>query len=280
MVQRRATALRDRLPTTRRIRRDVPFQTGDRTSGRVIQQDPPTEPVRFRLLGQLTKLVLESALEGEITAHLGYDKHERTNGAAGGNTRNGTRSKTVLTKAGPVEVDVPRDRAGWFEPVVVGKRQRRFGSIENIVLSLSARGMTHGGISAHEAEERFLEFQEEWGQRYPAIVRLWSNSWAEFVPFLQFDREIRRIMCTTNAIEAVNARIRKAVRARGHFPNEQAALKCVYLAVMALDPTGTGRARWTRALEASPQRVRYRFRRSALSAPNLDHYKNRDTAFS
>jgi transposase-like protein len=52
-------------------------------------------------------------------------------------------------------------------------------------------------------------------------------------------------VCTTNAIESVNARIRKAVKARGHFPNEQAALKCVYLAVMALDPTGKGRARWT-----------------------------------
>lgn len=96
-----------------------------------------------------------------------------------------------------------------------------------------------------EAEERFLEFAEEWGTKYPAVVKLWENAWAEFVPFQQFDREIRRIVCTTNAIESVNARIRKAVRARGHFPNEQAALKCVYLAVMALDPTGRGRARWT-----------------------------------
>ena len=77
------------------------------------------------------------------------------------------------------------------------------------------------------------------------MIRLWSSAWAEFVPFLQFDREIRRIVCTTNAIESVNARVRKAVKARGHFPNEQAALKCVYLAVMALDPTGKGRARWT-----------------------------------
>jgi hypothetical protein len=76
-------------------------------------------------------------------------------------------------------------------------------------------------------------------------VRLWENSWAEFVPFLQFDPAIRRIVCTTNAIESVNSRIRKAVRARGHFPNEQAALKCVYMAVMSLDPTGTGRKRWT-----------------------------------
>lgn len=66
-----------------------------------------------------------------------------------------------------------------------------------------------------------------------------------------FDREIRRVVCTTNAIESVNARIRKAVKARGHFPNEQAALKCVYLAVMALDPTGKGRARWTQRWKAA-----------------------------
>ncbi len=74
---------------------------------------------------------------------------------------------------------------------------------------------------------------------------------APFVPFLEFDVEIRKIICTTNAIESVNARIRRAVRARGHFPNEQAALKCVYLAVMSLDPTGTGQARWTKRWKAA-----------------------------
>ena len=102
------------------------------------------------LLAQLTKLVLESALEGEMTAHLGYDKHERVEGSD--NARNGTRSKTVLTKAGRVEIAVPRDRAGSFEPVVVVKRQRRLGAIEDVVLSLSARGLTHGDISAHLAD--------------------------------------------------------------------------------------------------------------------------------
>lgn len=70
------------------------------------------------------------------------------------------------------------------------------------------------------AKERFAEFVEAWGDRYPAIVRLWEAAWAEFVPFLTFDTEIRRIICTTNAIESVNARIRRAVKARGHFPNE------------------------------------------------------------
>ncbi|MGW7441741.1 IS256 family transposase [Streptomyces sp. NPDC054849] len=360
------------------------------------------------LLQQLTKRVLESALEGEITDHLGYEKHDPA-GAGSGNSRNGVRPKTVLTDVGPVEIEVPRDREGSFEPQIVKKRQRRLTGVDEMVLSLSARGLTHGDISAHlaevygasvskqtistitdkvmdgmtewqnrpldpvypvifidcihvkvrdgqvanrpiyvalavtvdgtrdilglwagdggegakywlqvlteiknrgvedvcmvvcdglkglpdaigtvwpqavtqtcivhllrasfryagrqdwdkisralkpvytaptasAAEDRFLEFQEEWGVKYPAIVRLWENAWAEFVPFLQFDAEIRRIVCTTNAIESVNARIRKAVRARGHFPNEAAALKCVYMAVMSLDPTGQGRKRWT-----------------------------------
>lgn len=93
--------------------------------------------------------------------------------------------------------------------------------------------------------ERFLEFSEKWGIKYPAVVKLWSDAWAEMVLFLSFDVEIRKVICSTNAIESVNARIRKAVRARGHFPNEAAALKCVYMALMSLDPTGRGRRRWT-----------------------------------
>ena len=66
-----------------------------------------------------------------------------------------------------------------------------------------------------------------------------------FVPFLSFDSEVRAVIYTTNAIESINARIRKAVKARGHFPTETAAFKCVYLAIMSLDPTGRGRQRWT-----------------------------------
>ena len=359
------------------------------------------------LLQQLTKRVIEAALDGEITDHLGYDKHDPA-GKDGGNSRNGVRAKTVLTDVGPVEIAVPRDRDGSFEPQIVRKRQRRLTGVEDMVLSLSAKGLTTGEISAHlaevygadvsrqtistitdkvmdgmvewrnrpldrvypvvfldainvkirdgkvanrpiyvalavtvegtrdilglwagdggegarfwlsvctelknrgaedvlmavcdgltglpdainhvwprtvvqtcavhllrnsfkyasrhdwdaiakalkpvytaptesAAEQRFLEFAETWGTRYPAIIRLWENAWAEFVPFLAFDTEIRKVVCSTNAIESVNARIRRAVRARGHFPNEHSALKCIYLAVMALDPTGTGRRRW------------------------------------
>ena len=91
------------------------------------------------LLQQLTKRVLESALDGEITDHVGYDKHNPA-GRGSGNTRNGSRSKTVLTDVGPVEVRVPRDAAGTFEPQVVGKRQRRLSGVDDLVLSLSARG--------------------------------------------------------------------------------------------------------------------------------------------
>ena len=366
------------------------------------------------LLQALTKRLLESALEGGITDHLGCDKHDGA-GDGSGNSRNGRRGKTVLTDIGPVEIEVPGDRAGTFEPQIVKKRQRRLSGVDEMVLSLSARGLTHGEISAHLAEvygaevskttistitdkvvegmtewqnrpldpvypvifidcvhvkirngqvanrpvymalavtcerareilglwagdggegakywmhvlteiknrgvqdvcmvvcdglkglpeaigtvwpravtqtcvvhllrdsfryaarqdwdamakalrpvytapteaaalERFLEFQEVWGRKYPAVIRLWESAWAEFVPFLNFDVEIRRVVCTTNAIESINARIRRAVRARGHFPNEQAALKCVYLAVMSLDPTGTGRKRWINRWEAA-----------------------------
>lgn len=103
------------------------------------------------LLQQLTKRVLESALEGEITDHLGYDKHDPA-GKDGGNSRNGTRSKTVLTDIGPVEIDVSRDREGSFEPAIVEKRRRRLTGVDELVLSLSAQGLTHGEISSHLAE--------------------------------------------------------------------------------------------------------------------------------
>jgi transposase-like protein len=359
------------------------------------------------VLQQLTKRLLEAALDGEITDHLGYGKHDPA-GRDGGNSRNGSRAKTVLTDVGPVEISVPRDRDASFEPRIVAKRQKRLTGVDELVISLAARGLTTGEICAHLAEiygaevsrqtistitdkvlegmaewqnrpldvvypvifidavhvkirdghvanrpiyvalavtcegrrdilglwagdggegakywlhvltelknrgvadvlmvvcdglaglpdaittvwpraitqtcvvhllrnsfryagrqhwdaiakalrpvytapteaaakERFGEFAGAWGAKYPAIVRLWENAWAEFVPFLAFDTEIRRVICSTNAIESVNARIRRAVKARGHFPTEQAALKCVYMAVMSLDPTGAGRKRW------------------------------------
>jgi putative transposase len=76
------------------------------------------------------------------------------------------------------------------------------------------------------------------------MIRLWRAAWTEFIPFLDYNVEIRRVICSTNAIESLNARFRRAVRARGHFPNEQSAMKCLYLVTRSLDPTGTGQTRW------------------------------------
>ncbi len=76
-------------------------------------------------------------------------------------------------------------------------------------------------------------------------MRPWEQAWPGMVPFPAFDAEIRQVVCTTNAIESINARTRRAVRARGRFPSGSAALKCVHHALMALDPKGAGRAWWS-----------------------------------
>lgn len=264
------------------------------------------------LLKQFTKSVLETALDEEMTEHLGRAKHKKSKDGRAANTRNGTTAKTVVTDSvGPVGIEVPRDRDGSFEPVVVRKRQRRLPGVGEVVLSLYARGLTNGEISAHFQEiygadvsretvsritERVVAEKDEWcsrpldrvyaavfidatvvkvrdGQvanrafyvavgvdlegdrdaqmldkweaRYPAIRRLWMDAWERFIPFLDYDVEIRRVICTTNAIESLNARFKRSIRARGHFPDEQAALKCMYLTVRSLDPTGKGRIRWS-----------------------------------
>lgn len=102
-------------------------------------------------MAQLTKRLVESALEGELTDHLGYDRHDAA-GRDGGNSRNGHRAKTVLTEVGPVEVEVPRDRDGSFEPKIVAKRQRRLSGVDELVISLSAKGLTTGEVAAHLRE--------------------------------------------------------------------------------------------------------------------------------
>ena len=105
--------------------------------------------------------------------------------------------------------------------------------------------------SESAALDAFAEFSGHWETKYPAIVKLWENAWAEFVPFLGFDKEIRTLICTTNAIESLNARFRRSVKARGHFPTEQAALKHLYLVIISLDPTGRGRQRWSNRWKAA-----------------------------
>jgi putative transposase len=86
------------------------------------------------------------------------------------------------------------------------------------------------------AEQRFEEFSTEWKPLYPALIQSWEQSWREFVPFLDYPLELRKIVYTTNAIESLNARFRRAVRHRGHFPNEQAAMKVLYLVATTRRP--------------------------------------------
>src|SRR5512142_2680768 len=140
------------------------------------------------LLGRLTKVVLEGALEGELDAHLGYAKHDPA-GRDGGNSRNGHRAKTLLTDVGPVEIDMPRDRDSSFAPVIVAKRQRRLTGVDDMVISLVAKGLTTGEVQAHLAEiygaevsretiskitDRVLEGMVDWQNRpldpvYPVV---------------------------------------------------------------------------------------------------------------
>ncbi|MFZ3475177.1 IS256 family transposase [Streptomyces sp. 4.24] len=360
------------------------------------------------LLQQLTKHLLQDALDAEMDEHLAAAEPGRSV-RDGGNARNGYRPKTVLTEAGPVTVEVPRDRSGTFVPKALPKYARRTEGLDALVISLTAKGLTSGEIVAHLAEvygmttsketvstitdkvldsmaewrtrpldavypvlfidavnvkvrdgqvanrpvyvvlgvtadgyrdilglwtsgggegakywqsvlteiknrgvkdclilvcdglsglpeavaqvwpqtvvqtcivhllrnsfryasrkdwaamakdlkpvytapneaaaaDRFAEFAGIWEPSYPAVVKLWERAWSEMVPFLAFDTDIRQVIATTNAIESLNARYRRAASACGHFPNEQAALKRLYLATLALDPTGRGRQRWS-----------------------------------
>ncbi len=128
------------------------------------------------LLKQLTKTVLETSLNEEMTEHLGHEKHGQP---VTGNVGNGTRSKTVLTEnTGEVEIDVPRDRADTFEPQIVKKRQRRLNGVDEVVLSLYAKGLTTGEISAHFAEIYRTSVSKETISRITDKVLEEMNDWS------------------------------------------------------------------------------------------------------
>jgi putative transposase len=371
------------------------------------------------LLSQVTKAVLERALAEEMTGHLGYEKHDPA-GRGSGNSRNGSTGKTLLTDVGAVDLQVPRDRNGSFDPKIVRKGQTRLEGFNDRIIALYARGMTTRDIRAHlremydvdvspdlisrvtdavvdeladwqsrpldrvypvifidalmvkirdgvvtnravylaigidcdgakqvlglwvgpttgesskfwmsvlseirsrgvadvcivccdgltglpdaisvvwpqavvqlcvvhliRASLRYAskkywvplsrdlkpiytaadetaaaaaleDFAAAWGDRYPAIVKVWRAHWSEFTPFLAFPPEVRRVIYTTNLIESVNSRLRKVTRNRGQFPSEQAALKVLYLAVRNLEDyrgrnVGTRSSGWKQALQA------------------------------
>ena len=115
--------------------------------------------------------------------------------------------------------------------------------------------LIYTAVDQTAAEAGLEAFEQHWGQRYPAIVRLWRSHWTEFTPFLAFPPDVRRVVYTTNLIESINSRLQKVTRNRGQFPSEQAALKVLYLAVRNLDEfrspsVGTRSSGWKKALQA------------------------------
>ncbi|WLB92856.1 IS256 family transposase [Bradyrhizobium japonicum USDA 135] len=346
------------------------------------------------LFRRLKKALLERALGAELTHHLGYEKGDPA-GRGSGNSRNGTSSKALLTDDGEIEIEVPRDRAGTFEPVIVAKGQTRFDGFDEKIISLYGRGMTVREIQGHLAELygtevspdliskvtdaildevrewqsrpleaiypvvffdalrvkirdegmvknkavyvvlgitasgekdvlglwieqtegakfwlkvmndlrnrgvadiliavvdglkgfpeainsvfpkamvqtcivhlirnslsfvswkdrkailpsikaiyhaenadaallRLEDFEAEWGKRYPAIGAAWRRAWEHVIPFFAFAPEIRKMIYTTNAVEALNRSLRKIIKTRGSFPNDEAAMKLLYLAI-------------------------------------------------
>ena len=105
-------------------------------------------------------------------------------------------------------------------------------------------------VDADAAQAELERFDEKWGQRFPVITQAWLNAWDHVIPFLAFPPEVRRVIYTTNAIEALNRQLRKAIKTKGHFPNEDAARKLIYLAVMHAVPAWTKTRFWTLALLA------------------------------
>ena len=105
-------------------------------------------------------------------------------------------------------------------------------------------------IDADSAWAELERFDEKWGQRFPVITQAWQSAWEQITPFLAFPAEVRRVVYTTNAIEALNRQLRKAIKTKGHFPNEDAARKLIYLAIQNAVPAWTNTRNWTAALLA------------------------------
>jgi putative transposase len=346
------------------------------------------------LLKELTRALVERAMHAELTHHLGYEKHDPV-GNGSGNSRNGTSSKTLKGDFGEVEIEVPRDRKGTFEPKIVPRHQRRFSGFDDKILSMYARGMTTREIQGHlqeiygvevspslisevtdavieevkawqsraleplypilfldalmvkmrhegrvenravyvaigidlsgrkdvlglwtsanegakfwlqvltelrnrgvkdifiacvdglkgfpqaieamfpqaqvqlcivhmvraslnfvswkerkqvaqdlksiyraateqQARQEMTVFAERWNQKYPTIAAMWQRNWDRVTPFFAFPAEVRTVIYTTNAVESLNMSLRKALKTRGAFPSEEAALKVMYLAL-------------------------------------------------
>lgn len=124
-----------------------------------------------------------------------------------------------------LEVQIPRDRVGSFEPQLVGKYQRRLPGFDDKIISLYARGMTVREIQSHIQEI----YQAD--KTHPTVGAMWERNWAEIIPFLAYPDYIRKAIYTTNTIESINYGIRKVIKNRTIFPDDKAAFKLVYFAL-------------------------------------------------
>ena len=182
-------------------------------------------------MAQQTKRVLEVALEAEMVEHLGYEAHD-PEGRNGRNSRNGKRSKTVLTGVGAVEIDVPRDRDGSFEPVIVKKRQRRLDSIDQIVLSLTAKGLTTGEISAHFAEIYGASVGKDQVSRFTDAVVAEMTEWQ--------NRPLDRVY-PVMFVDAIMVKIRDGRSPTGPFTSQSASRSTVSATSWDCGPVRTAR---------------------------------------
>ena len=110
--------------------------------------------------------------------------------------------------------------------------------------------LIYTAVDADAAQAALEAFDEKWGERFPVITQAWLDAWEHVTPFMAFPPEVRRVIYTTNSIEALNRQLRKAIKTKGHFPNEEAARKLIYLAITNATPNWTRTAGWTKALLA------------------------------
>src|SRR6476619_2575301 len=147
----------DRAGDRRRVRQALGMPSDRRISDEVIDEllagASSEEEIAGPggLLAQLTKRLVERAMEVELTDHVGYEPHAEPPGGTG-NTRNGSTPKTLTTEHGQVQLDAPRDRNGSFQPQIVRKRQRRFVGFDEKILALYSRGLSTRDIEAHLEE--------------------------------------------------------------------------------------------------------------------------------
>jgi transposase-like protein len=109
---------------------------------------------------------------------------------------------------------------------------------------------SYTAVNAEQALLALEAFEHKWGQQLPIIGRMWREAWQQIIPFLAYEPEVRRVIYTTNAIEALNRQLRQAIKTKGSFPSEESAIKLIYLAICNAVPQWTRTRGWTKAMLA------------------------------